>query len=53
MNVSNRCNDIVSNASIRDNNNNVVIKQSDEHKIIKFVEVDSLTLFVVAISFID
>ena len=52
MNISDICNNVVSNASIQDNNNSVGIKQSVEHKIIKFIEVGSLVFFFIAISFI-
>jgi len=51
--MSDRCSNVISNTSIRDNNDSVEIKQNIKHKIIKFVEAGSLALFVMAISFIE
>jgi len=53
MNVSNRCSNIVSNTIIRDNNDSVGIRKNIKHKIIKFIEMDSLAFFITAINFIE
>jgi len=53
MNVSNRCSNIVSNTIIRDNNDSMGIRKSIEHEIIKFTEMGSLALFIIAINFIE
>ena len=53
INISNRYSNIVSNTIIRNNNDSVGIRKNIEHKIIKFIEVGSLTFFIIAINFIE
>ena len=53
INISNRYSNIISNTIIRDNNDSVEIRKNIEHKIIKFIKVSSLVLFIIAINFIE
>jgi len=52
IDICNWYSNAVSNTYIRNNNNRVGIWWCVEHKIIKFAEMDSFALFVVAISFV-